>query len=70
MNTSFDGDWKAADIVESALRTVAESGIDSGWNGGARDFWLRVNGAEYFITMTRSKGQSALDIKVGAKKDQ
>jgi len=60
-------DWVAFDKARNVLESIAESGVDSGMSAGGRDFWLRINGAEYFINMSRSKRQLAIDASVESK---
>jgi hypothetical protein len=57
----FDEDWKAYTKIRDALQDVAESEIDTGGGLGTRDFWVRINGVEWVISMRRSDRQLAID---------
>jgi len=43
--------------IEAALRSVADEGtnIDTGGGLGSRDFWVKIDGTEFFIQVSTSK---------------
>ncbi len=45
--------------MKSALQTIADKEIDSGYGAGAIDFWVTVDGIEYYVTIQRSELQKA-----------
>lgn len=51
------------DKVRAALETVKDEGteIDSGSGMGSVDFWVTIDGREYFVEIKPSKKQLARD---------
>lgn len=50
-------DIKAFSRVHSKLENMSGMGVDSGIGINGADFWVELDGIEYFINMTRSKKQ-------------
>ena len=54
-------DSEAYRTIGSALRQIADEGMDIGIGIGTADFWITIAGAEYFITARRSNRQLKQD---------
>lgn len=57
------GSKDAIQKIHAALKTIRDRNtvIDTGRGMGSADFWMKINGVEYFISVRRSEAQIAKD---------
>lgn len=56
------GDPAAMQKIKRALMGLADDGsCDSGGGMGCADFWVKIDGVEYYLQCRRSNGQVAKD---------
>lgn len=56
-NLVSGSDIPAFSKLHSCLEDLSGDNVDSGIGNDGADFWVTINGIEYFITATRSKKQ-------------
>lgn len=66
MRDLIPADWDqrpmdVADRIRAFLKTIADpdTNIDSGMSQSGADLWVKVNGVEYFISLSMSNAQKA-----------
>tara|TARA_R110000823_G_scaffold308212_1_gene431678 strand:- start:337 stop:576 length:240 start_codon:yes stop_codon:yes gene_type:complete len=47
--------------IRDLLKTISDGGIDTGIGMGKSDYWVTVNGVEYWITASRNAYQTLKD---------
>lgn len=62
--------WNAYTKIRNALEVISESDIDTGFANGARHYWVRINGSEFFIEAKKSTRQISISEKANESNEE